>query len=259
MEKIGEILIKIEGQKGNLKLSPDNFDIREIRSLLENFENLLFPTEKKDRPIISYKIEEGSIINKFKTALQYIVGFNALIGLINQSGNIDFLEPQTAEVFESFQDNAIKKDMIFSISTSIEDSITIKIDKTTNLRRTETIWADAEFYFYGKITNMGGKDKANIHLVTDELGTLIIQTPKLELERIENNPLYKSYGIRAKGKQHVETGKIDKSSLKFIELINYNPYYDKKYLISLREKANKWIKEINPDEWLRSIRGEYNA
>ena len=61
MDKIGYIEIKISGSKGNLNLTPDNYDIREIISILENAENLLFPTDKRERPTISYKIEEGSV------------------------------------------------------------------------------------------------------------------------------------------------------------------------------------------------------
>lgn len=40
--------------------------------------------------------------------------------------------------------------------------------------RSESIWVDAEFYFYGKITNMGGKNKANIHISTEVYGSLIV-------------------------------------------------------------------------------------
>ena len=70
----------------------------------------------------------------------------------------------------------------------------------------------------------------------------------------------KSYGIRATGKQHSETGEIDKSSLKFIELVNFQPTYDEKYLKSLRDKAKKsWLGNINPDIWLRELIGGFNA
>lgn len=47
MDKLGYIEIKISGSKGNLELSPDNYDIREIISILENAENLLYPNDKK--------------------------------------------------------------------------------------------------------------------------------------------------------------------------------------------------------------------
>ncbi|MBP7168372.1 MAG: hypothetical protein KBB64_11965 [Bacteroidia bacterium] len=260
MEKIGYIEIRISGSKGNLQLNPDNYDIREIISILENAENLLFPSDKKDRPTISYKIEDGSVRHIIKTSVQFIIGFNAIIGQVNEVQNIDFLELGSARAFENIQDIASKKNYTFTISTSIEKSNEIKIDNSTRFYRSETVWAEAEFYFYGKVTNAGGKDKANIHVLTEDYGSIRIETPISFLEDYDENMLYKTLGVRAIGKQQSETGELDKSSLKFVELIEYNPKYDEAYLSELRNKAKKsWLNKINPDQWLKDIRGGYDA
>ncbi len=242
MDNMGFIEIRITGSKGNLDLSP------------------LYPGEKKDRPTISYKIEEGSVKHIFKTSIQYIIGFNAIIGQVNLIQNIDFLDLSTAKAFENIQDIASKRNYTFSIKTSLDGSNEVIVDRTTHFLRTEAIWADAEFYFYGKVTNAGGKDRANIHIVTEDMGTVRIQTPISFLEQYDENMLYKSFGIRATGKQHSETGEVDGSSLKFIELVDYQPKYDEQYLKSLRDKAKKsWLGSINPDNWLNEIRGGYDA
>lgn len=259
MNKLGNIEIIIQGSKGKIQLTPDNYDVREIKALLEQAENLLFPGEKRERPTISYRIEEGSIKHIFKTSLQAIIGFNALLIQIDEKQSIDFLEPKTAEAFETFQETAKKQNYTFTISTSAEKSGKLSIDRTTDFYRTKTDWVNAEFYFYGKITNMGGKGKANFHIVTEDKGTILVQTPKRFLEKYESNPLYKNYAIRATGKQNPETGEIDTSSLKFEEIIPYNPVYDEQYLNKLRQKAKaSWKNIIDPDKWLRDIRG-YHA
>ena len=242
MEKTGYIEIRIKGLKGNLELTPDNYDIREVAGILEQAENLLFPGDKKDRPIISYKQEPGSVRHVLQTSLQAIIGFTAILAQVTATQNIDFLELNTAKAIESLQ-----------------DSSELRIDKTTRYYRTSSVWADAEFYFYGKITNAGGKEKVNIHLMTDEFGIIRIDTPQETLEQLEENILYKSYGIRALGKQNTESGEIDKGSLRFVEMIDYSPTYDTDYLQKLRSKAMTWLNTINPDEWLRDIRGGYNA
>ncbi len=257
MERKGHIEIRITGKNGNLYISPDNFDIKEIMAVLEQVDNLLFPNDKSNRPIISYAIEEGSVKHLFKTSIQAIIGFNAVLGQINATQNIDFLDLPTAQAIEAFQSTALKKDYSFSINTSIAGTSELNIDKTTHFYRNSSIWADAEFYFYGKVTNAGGKDKANIHILTEDLGTVRIETPIEFLEKQEENILYKPFGIRAIGKQHSETGEIDKSSLKFIEIIDYHADYDEVYLKKLRQKA-KWLKKIKSDSWLNEIRG-YDA
>jgi hypothetical protein len=261
VEKIGQIEIKITGSKGNIELSPDNYDIREIISILENAENLLYSGDKKDRPTIAYKIEEGSVKHIFKTSIQFVIGFNAIIGQVQQSQSIDFLELSTARAFENIQEIAAKKNYTFIIKTSLNDSNEIQVDKTTQLYLTEAVWVDAEFYFYGKITNAGGKDKTNIHINTDEFGSVTVFTPVSFFENLEENIIHKKpYSIRAAGKQNSETGELDKYSLKFVELVDFQPTYDEQYLKSLREKAKRsWLGDINPDIWLRELRGGYDV
>lgn len=259
MEKNGHIEIRISGFRGKLELSPDNYDIREIMAVLENTENLLFPYDKKDRPLLSYKIEGGSVRHIFKTSAQFIIGFNAILGQINSVQNIDFLDQPTAKAIENFQEQAVKNDLTFSISTSVAESNALTINRSTNYVKTQSLWVEAEFYFYGKLTNAGGKDKANIHILTEELGTLRIDTPIEFLEKYEENLLYKTFGIRAVGKQHIETGEIDRSTLRFVELIDYQPKYDEDYLRAIRKKAvNSWLNDIDPDKYISEIRG-YDA
>lgn len=242
-----------------MELNPENYDIRDVMAVLEQVENLLFPGEKKERPTISYRIEGGSVRHLFKTALQYIIGFNALIGQIAQTQDIDFLESPTAKAFEEFQTIALERGYQLTIRTSLPASNELLIDRTTKLYRTESIWAEAEFYFYGRVTNAGGKQNANIHLSTDEYGQLIIKTTIKLLEHFEDNILYKTFGVRVIGKQHIQTGELDRSDLRLIELIDYQPKYDEEYLQSLRAKAKtNWLANTDPDQWLREIRGNYD-
>jgi len=258
MENTAFIVIKIKGFKGNVEISPSNFDIRELIEVVEQTEKLLFPSERKERPLISYQLEEGSVKNIFKTNLQTILGFTAILGQIYSTQNIDFLEANTAKAIETFQEIAVKKDYTFEINTSLLDSAKLKIDNSTFFYRTKEHWVDAEFYFYGKITKAGGKENVNIQLSTTEYGILLIQTPQEFLANAEENILYKTFGLRAKGKQNSDTGEIDKSSLIFLELLDYNKIYNEKYIQSLRAKAKVWLTKINPDEWMNDIRG-YNA
>lgn len=256
MDRVGHIEIRIGGKKGNQALSPDNFDVREIKQLLEDTENLLFPHNKKDRPILTYQISEGSVRNIFKTSVQYIISFNAVLGGINQAHTIDFLDIPTAKAFESFQEIAIQRDYVFSIFTSLPNTNEVMVSRDTAFFRSLDIWLDTEFYFYGKVTDMGGKEKANIHLSTDEFGNIKIDTPMAYLASLEANYLYKTVGVRAIGKQNSQTGEIDRTSLKWIEIVDYSARFEREYLDKLRQKAKKnWPTMTDADDWLRQLRG----
>ncbi|WP_162054156.1 hypothetical protein [Pontibacter pamirensis] len=260
MENQGHIEIRVVGKTGNLELLPDNYDIKDIISVLQTAENLLFPNNKKDRPLISYDIEKGSVKHIIKTSIQAIIGFNAIIGQVASTESIDFLEVQSAKAIETLQVNAIKRDFEIEIRTSVANSNELLINKDTRFNRTQNFWVDAEFYFYGTLTNAGGKNKPNIHLDTEEHGSLTITTDREYLQDKEENLLYKKYGVRAIGKQNLDTGELDKANLQLVELIDYNPKFDKSYLSSLMKKASKSWQDIgDADEWLEQMRGGYDA
>ena len=90
-----EISLRIIGKNGDAPLSPANFDIGQIRFLLDEVENLLYPDRKKrkDRPTISYEMKDGSVLNVFTTSLQSVLLVSSVLGVIEQeNGYIDKLE-----------------------------------------------------------------------------------------------------------------------------------------------------------------------
>ncbi|MCF8316966.1 MAG: hypothetical protein K9I71_12615 [Ignavibacteriales bacterium] len=191
--------------------------------------------------------------------MQTVIGFSAILTQVNENRSIDFLDFKTARAIENMQDLSIQKNYEFQIKTSLKDRYELQISPQTKFYRTENIWIDAEYYFYGVLKDAGGKNKANIHLDTEEYGYLAIETCEVFLKELEENLLYKSIAIRAIGKQNLQTGEMDTKSLKLVELINYNPKFDVTYLNKLIIKAKKNWEGIDPDEWINSLRGGYKA
>ncbi len=258
MEKKERIEIRISGKHGKLELTPDLYDINDIKHLLEDVEQMLFPVAEKGRPLISYDLEEGSVVHKFQTSRQTVVGFDAVLHDIQKESSIDLLEYKSALAFERLQKTADEKNHTFEISTSVsEPGKPFVISPETTWKRTEDIWVEAEFYFYGELTDAGGKSSINIHIDTKEHGSVAIKTEKYFLKNKEENMLYRPYGIRAIGKQHLQTGEIDTGTLKLVELIDIQEKYDENYLGRLIEQATPHWEGIDADDWLNQLRGNY--
>ena len=258
MSKKESITIQVTGKIGQKNISPDLFDISDVRNLMNEFENMLFPGSKRGRPHISYKIEGGSVQNIFITSRQEVVGFSALLADVQKQKSLDILEHKSALAFENLQKNSDKTNLTYEITTSVsEEAPPFIISSHTAWKRTEESWGDAEFYIYGEITDAGGKINSNIHVDTNEYGILSIATDKFTLKKKEENMLYRKFGIRVKGKQHLQTGEMDTKSLHLIELINIQKKYDQDYLESLIDQATPRWKGIDADGWLEELRGDY--
>lgn len=187
-----EISLRIIGKNGDEPLSPANFDIGQIRFLLDEVENLLYPDKKKrkDRPVISYEMKEGSVLNVFRTSPQNVLLVSAMLGVIEQeNGYIDKLEVASAQAIENLQAFALRHNYDIEIGTSDKPHAVFKITPTTHYVRRENIMVDIECYYYGTLTDAGGKDKANIHLDTKDACSLTIRTDKEYLARLSRQPV----------------------------------------------------------------------
>lgn len=257
MGQLGQIEIHIVGKKGNNLLAPDNYDIREIALLLKNIEDLLYPGMKGNRPTISYKIESGSVRNLFSVTKQAETAFAAIVAMVALTQSIDDLELPSARAIEQIQTMAIKNNYDFEFKTAESDECLLQITPNTHFYRSESMWVEAELYFYGTLVDAGGKDKSNIHLETKDFGTIVVSVDRETLKNEERNLLYKEYGLQAIGKQNIVTGEIDRSSLKLLKIIDYNPTFDKNYLNGLINKVGNRFDGIDVDEYISKIRGSY--
>jgi len=260
MEAVGTIEIRVQGFRGSEDISPQNYDIAELRDTLSRVEGLLFPFGTRNRPMVTYEMKEGSVRHIFRTSMQYALMLGAVLSKVQQTGSLDFLEINTAKAIEAFQEEATRKNLQWEISTSAVSDASLLISQDTHFARSENSLSQADFYFYGKITTMGGKNQGKIHIDTEEFGNLTITSSKQELENLEENYLYHILGIQASGLQNPQTGEIDRGSLVFKEFMNYSSNYNETYLNKLIAKARKsWSDVHDVDKWVSDIRGYSNA
>ena len=256
MDGSGRIEIRVIGHLGNEPLTPENFDIREIKGLFDVVETLLYPNQKISRAPISYSLESGSVRNVFKTTLQSAATFMAIVNLVSQTGSLDGLEINTARAIQEVQKPALRNGYTYEFGTPGYAAPALVISEKTSYHINENLWADAEFYFYGVLVNAGGKDKTNIHIQTKDNGLIVIATEKEFLQDREDNVLYKRFKVRASGRQNISSGAIDMASLHLLELTPYDPTYNEQYLARLIKRASpKWADVGDANKWLSEIRG----
>jgi hypothetical protein len=256
MDTSGKVEIRVTGNVGNEPLSPENFDIREIKGLFDVVETLLYPNQKISRNPISFSMKEGSVRNIFKTTAQSAATFITIVSLAQKSGSLDVLDLNTAKALQEVQKSAVRTGYTYEFRTPGHEIPALTISNRTTFHINENLWADAEFYFYGVLINAGGKEKTNIHLQTKDNGVIILATEREFLQEQKDNLLYKRFMVRATGRQNITTGVIDMSSLRLVELTPYDPSYNEQYLAKLIKRAShKWSDVADTDQWLSEIRG----
>lgn len=261
MSNSGEIVIKLKGYSESSPLTPDNYDIGELKNLLQIMENLIDSVYPKDtkRPPVSYEIKRGSVVNIFRTSRQISVSVLAIAAMIGSANSLEGVEYKTAKAFQELQKSAVAKGYTYEISDSENSLPVLSVTPTSNLKVNESIWVDTELYLYGTLENAGGSSKSNVHIRTKDYGLVIVDTDRDMLKDRKDNFLYRNFAIRANSRIDISTGQIDFTHVKMIDMTPFDPVYDEGYLDSLIDKAEENWKEVEDvDSWLNEMRG-YNG
>ncbi|MCU0445538.1 MAG: hypothetical protein MUE85_11535 [Microscillaceae bacterium] len=257
MEKKSYISLKIEGRAGGQKLTPEIYDIADLRDLLSDIEALLFPTisDKKNRPIISYTIEEGSIVHKFLLPYSVVISFLPILKELNEFKTSAAIETKRIAIVEKMQKKAVELGWTFNLTTSESRDAkeSLLINSLSQFEKPKVNFIRTELIIYGYIFEAGGLHNSNIHLYSQEFGRLIIATDKEILTNTENR-LYKTYGMKVEATQNIESGEL--SNLKLIEFVDYNPIFDEQEFEQLLNVTTPILSQIkDKDAWLAEVRG----
>ena len=245
--RLGKLEIKITGEN----ICPESYDIREVISMCENVERLLYleNKEKQNRPTISYRIESGSVQQTFTTEDSPVLkSFGEILNIMQESQSLKYIEskePDKANIFASIQKKAKEKKLNYQFLVPNTRDCRLIISPETNFL-IESLWYDSEDYFYGIIQSMGGKKKGTIHLDTEEHGILFINCDKKILSKLDHNILYQKKLIYARCKLDWKTHKLKKDSLKFIDFYEYTPVPDWKELKNAMEIITKDLDKKYP-------------
>ncbi len=255
MEQNSFIEITLSGKTENGNLRPIDIDIDETKEILADVETLLFPSksEKEDRPKVSYQVNEGSVKNTFFIPAANVIMFTALMTEVGKQGTTDLLQPKAIAVIDKWQKKAYNSGKEYSISSSINTTPFLYINKETKFIAPQTEWINTSLYIYGEIFEEGGLSKSNLHILTGRYGRLTVDATKEQLTE-GNNKLYNVYGLWVKGKQNIESGTLKDLSL--IDFLTYSQLYDDAVLENLIDKATaSWATVKNKDKWLQEVRG----
>jgi len=253
MEEQGHIEIRITNKDNTL--TPMDVDISDIKELISDVETFLYPTrkEKKNRPHISYDLEEGSAKHKFFLPISIVILFNGLTKEIKSRNNLDFLDYKRQSIIDKFQKIASRDEFIIEFNDSLSKENNLTIDSTTRFEMISTPFYESEFYLYGEIYQEGGK-KPNLHISSKKYGNLTISATKEQIMEGEKRT-YKFYGLKVKGKKNFEDDEL--SDLELLEYIQYNPVFNKSILDKVIEKASGNLSKItNVDSWINDLRAD---
>ena len=143
----------------------------------------------------------------------------------------------------------------YGLGSESENLPGFRISQKTDYRVGAIVpWVAGEKYLFGQIVDMGGVQKANIHLKLDRGGkTIIIGTSQGYLH--EQTPkIYHKALLHVRAQQHHQTGEL--RNVHLIALVDYNPTYNEEALDRFAATGEKaWADVADASNWVKELRG----
>jgi len=254
--ELTELEFSLNDVVGGKPLTPDNVDLPTLRGFLFEVETLI----KGDVAGASLadsrvRIEKGSVKVVALVAHLLAVDARADMAILDQTHDLDAIQPKRAQIIESWQSRVRRSPSRFY---SIPDGVKkreVRITNTSQFQHAgENSWVSVEKHLTGKVIDLGGK-APNVHLILADSGeTVRVDATEQQLAAEKENHAYKDVTLRVQGEQHLRT-----KALRNLRLIQFSPQttdVDEQALASLWKKGREAWKEVKSAAgWVESLRG----
>jgi len=240
----------VEVTPATIGLSRFNEFNRQVEEFVGGSEHL--PLEE-----VHVRVEPGSY--KLVVILTMLVAGSLEPDLIalGRQDSLGEIDPKRAEVAARWQAKAKARPELQYVVRPEDGGISpLEFSAQTDYRVGEVVpWVKVEKYLFGTVMDMGGAQRANVHIRLDDSGKLVrIGTNQEYLHDQEENRLYRKVLVRVAAEQHHRTG--DLRNLRLLSFEDYQPRYDEDALDRFAAKGRQaWQDVSNASHWVAELRG----
>lgn len=253
MIPIDKLRLSINDRIDNNEVSPSHVSLALLGEFQKDVSEFIKGSNNNiDSSKIIISIESGSLAF-LATGLLTAASLWSDLETLKNTNLLSSIDPKRANVIEKWQASAQKNPHRHYSVSDKSNMLFFTINSDSNFHKSEDIWVKVEKYLYGTITNMGGKNKANIHIDLEN-GEILppISTTQNLLAQGEQNRLYRNSLVHISAEENLRTGKL--RNLTLLSFEDHNPVYDENEFNLMVEKGTKAWSGV-PLSWLEDLRG----
>lgn len=224
----------------NLELTPDTVDLPTLRGFLSEIEDFIRGNERKALLKDSrVRIEKGSL--KVLLTVPAALGRSVETDIrhLNETRDLDTLQPKRAAVLETWWERTKRyenRSYTVGWTTPRKSSLLVRRD-TDWSRGSANAWVAVEKYLTGRVVDLGGKTKANVHLALPDGRGLVVEASEEILSAEEENHLYRDMTLRVLAEENLYNGEM--RGLRLLEFLASTREIDSDVLTKMWERGRK--------------------
>lgn len=257
LKEDGKMTFSLKDLFVDKEVSPQNMTLPLLSEFVQQVTTFLKGKKYIDLTKIKSSIQHGSLAIEVSNNDGLLdEALKDYMTLLNH-GSLNDIDSGRARIVELWQSNSKAnpdRSYVLTIGDNPTENSHIIISDKTNFVMMNNNWVEVDLYLYGKVFDLGGKNKPNVHLELDNGNTIKIQTSSNLLSTDEENRLYKKQLVRIKAKRNIQTSQLKEERL--VSFVYYNPQFDEKNFEEISEKATlAWKSVKSASQWVDEIRG----
>jgi len=256
MKPVNQLRFAVNDRIDNIDVNPTHIPLSLLGEFQKDVADFLKGSSRDVDPTkVMVALEEGSL-TLVASGLLIANSLWSDIEHLQSMDSLNLIDPKRATVLERWQ-NAAQKNLNrkYSISETFSH-ISLNIDSSSSYKRAQDAWVYVEKYLHGRVVDMGGKTKANVHIELESGETLIISSTQDLLEQGEKNRLYRSALLHITAEENLSTGRL--RNYKLLAFENYQPSYNENEFNTMVEQGTKaWEGISDANLWLETLRGNH--
>jgi hypothetical protein len=252
-----DIEFVMHGKVDGVEITPRTIGLSQFNEFNQQVEAFIAGGRKLKLDQVRVEIDWGSYLLRTHLPADVFSGLEQDLKLMEREDVLGELDVKRSEVLQKWQARAkANPELNYEVRPKDESLPKVRINRATDYRVGEVApWVAVEKYLFGQVVDMGGAQKANVHLKLEGPGkTLLVETSQGYLRDQVENRLYHKALLHVRAEQHNRTGDLRKVQL--ISFVDYHPAYSEEALNAFAAKgAEAWADVADAAEWVRSLRG----
>lgn len=242
---------------GDVEVTPEAISLAKFNSFNQLVQEFIVGSERMKLEDIMVRVGNGSYM--LTAVVVALVSTNLAADLMSLQADqsMDRIDPKRAAVMLKLQAESKRyPHQRYMIRSEGRGQRPIEINHTTNYRKGDDApWVRVEKYLLGTIMDMGGTNKANVHLRLHDTGELIVVSSDQDyLKSQQQNRLYQKALLRIVAEQNIHTKQM--RNYRLIAFEHYAPKFNSAALDRFAEEGRRaWADVSDPVSWVRKLRG----
>ena len=231
MSETASIEFALHGKVEGVEITPRTIGLSQFNEFNQQVELFIGGSQKLKLDQVHVEITQSSYV---LCAILPVVVFSSLepdLKLMARQDVLGELDIKRAEVVQKWQARTKNNpELIYELRPKREGLPKVRVSRETDYRVGDIVpWVAVEKYLFGEIMDMGGTQKANVHLKLARSGTtLLVGASQGYLREQVENRLYHKVLLHVRAEQHFRTG--DLRNIQLVSFVNYQPAYNEEAL-----------------------------